>query len=112
MNNQGVISIGIKLPIIKQGDNLRKLVVDSVINSADINDKDIIGITESIVARCEGNYVTVDEIAEETERLFGKYAIIQIAFPIYSRNRFSMILKGVARACKAIIFMCPPSDEV
>jgi len=112
MSNQGVISMGIKLPIVKQGDNLRKLVVDYVINSAYINDHDIIGITESVVARCEGNYVTVDEIAKETERIFGKNPVIQVTYPIYSRNRFSMILKGVARACKAIIFMCPPSDEV
>ena len=112
MENIGVISIGIKLPIVTQGDDLRKIIVDYVTNSSKINDGDILGITESVVARCEGNYVTVDDIALETERIFGKDAIIQIVCPIYSRNRFSIILKGIAKSCKGIIMKCPVIDEV
>lgn len=111
--NNGVISIGLKCPIIREGDNLRPIIVDSIMKSGvSIDDRDVFGITESIVARAEGNYVTVDDIAAETKRIFGDNAIIQLCFPIYSRNRFSMILKGIARGCKAIIMLTPSRDEV
>lgn len=108
----GVISMGIRCPIIRQGDNLQQIVIDSILKTTELEDGDIIGITESIVARAQGNYVTVDEVAKDTVRLFGKDAEIVLEKPIYSRNRFSMILKGIARAAKKIILIMPPFDEV
>lgn len=123
-NNIGVISMGIKCPIIREGDDLIKIVTESVIDAVGIsfnenypleyllNDKDIIGITESVIARAAGLYVTVDEIAEDIINKFGKDKTIVIANPIYSRNRFSMILKGIARAAKKIILYMPDYDEV
>ena len=140
MNNMsnGVISRGIKAPMIKEGDDLVNIIVDSVINevknvtvthipyyidgvrafnteehiSYDINDKDIIGITESVIARASGQYISVDDIAADIEKKFGKDAELIVDSPIYSRNRFSMILKGIARAAKKIYFIMPPFDEV
>ena len=140
MNNMsnGVISRGIKAPMIKEGDDLVNIIVDSVINevknvtvthipyyidgvrtfnteehiSYDINDKDIIGITESVIARAMGQYISVDDIAADIEKKFGKDAELIVDSPIYSRNRFSMILKGIARAAKKIYFIMPPFDEV
>lgn len=140
MNNMsnGVISIGIKAPMIKEGDDLVNIIVDSVINevknvivtpvpyyiegvrafrteehmSYDINDKDIIGITESVIARAMGQYISVDDIAADIEKKFGKDAFIRLINPIYSRNRFSMILKGIARAAKKLYIIMPPFDEV
>lgn len=140
MNNMsnGVISRGIKAPMIKEGDDLVNIIVDSVINevknvtvthipyyidgvrtfnteehiSYDINDKDIIGITESVIARAAGQYISVDDIAEWIIKKFGPDAELIVDSPIYSRNRFSMILKGIARAAKKIYFIMPPFDEV
>jgi len=119
MKNTGVISMGIKAPIIKEGDDIVNIAVNKLLEATanlhggyDINDKDILGITESVVARALGNYVTVDEVARETEKLFGKDAAILIINPIYSRNRFSMILKGIARGAKRILFAVPYYDEV
>ena len=140
MNNMsnGVISRGIKAPMIKEGDDLVNIIVDSVINevknvtvthipyyidrvrtfnteehiSYDINDKDIIGITESVIARASGQYISVDDIAADIAKKFGKDAELIVDSPIYSRNRFSMILKGIARAAKKIYFIMPPFDEV
>ena len=124
MKNVGVISMGIKAPIVKEGDDLVKIVVDSVLKATkvgseysaiehyNINNKDVIGITESIVARTQGNYVTVDEIALDVIKKFGPAATITLIKPIYSRNRFSMILKGIARAASKIIFVIPDFDEV
>lgn len=108
----GVISMGIQCPIIKEGDNLQQIIVDSIFRSTKLNDGDVIGITESVVARAEGNYVTVDDIAKETIRLFGENAEIKLLYPIYSRNRFSIILKGIARGCKKVILHAPKRDEV
>lgn len=130
MSKTGVISIGIKTPIIREGDDLSKIVVDAVLNATevddridfetkepifyDINDKDIIGITESVVARAYGNYVTVDEIAFDIQKRFNHICeYIVIANPIYSRNRFSMLLKAIARsASKGVIIYMPDFDEV
>jgi len=140
MRNVGVISMGIKCPIIKEGDDLAKIVVKSVLNSTlidtklvevkdektksgwslkevktyDIEDKDVIGITESVVARSLGNYVTVDDIALDIQFKFGgAREYIVVANPIYSRNRFSMILKAIARATtKGVIIHMPDADEV
>lgn len=108
----GRVAMGIQAPIIRQGDDLNKIVIDSILRSTDLQDGDIIGITESVVARAQGNYVTVDEIAAETDRIFGKNAIISLVYPIYSRNRFSMILKGIARSAKRLYIEMPPEDEV
>lgn len=134
MNNTGVKSIGIRTPLIKEGDNIVDIVVDSILKSIqeiskewydcegkqtdfpittyNINDKDIIGITESVVARAAGQYITVDDIAADIEKKFGKDAMICLTYPIYSRNRFSLILKGIARAAKKIIIVMPEYDEV
>lgn len=122
----GVISIGVKTPIIREGDDLVNIVVDSVLDATtkyysypyhdisyyDIDNRDVIGITESIVARSAGNYVTVDEIAVEIEKLIGYARTIYVVNPIYSRNRFSMILKGIARAAKEVVIFMPDFDEV
>ena len=111
MKNIGVISMGIKTPIIREGDNLAQIVVDSVLEASKdfygypyndesfywISDKDVIGITESVVARSLGNYVTVDEIALELQQRYGSARTYVLVNPIYSRNRFSMILKAIAR---------------
>ena len=113
----GTVSRGIRLPIIKQGDDLKKIVVDSVIQAAkedkfNLYDKDVVCLTESIVARAQGNYASCDQIAYDIKRKFpsGEFGVI---FPILSRNRFSVILKGLARGAKKIYLMLSyPSDEV
>jgi len=116
--SKGVISRGISAPLIKEGDNITGIVVNSVLeatktdNGYDINDKDVIGVTESVVARALGQYVFVDDIAADIEKKYGKNASIVLIAPIYSRNRFSMILKGIARAAKKLVFYMPEFDEV
>ena len=113
----GTTSRGIKLPIIKQGDDLAEIVTNSVINAAEnepfaLNDRDVIAITESVVARSQGNYATVDDIASDVNKKFhgGKIGVI---FPILSRNRFAILLKGIARGVDKIYLMLSyPSDEV
>ena len=108
-----VMSIGIECPMIRENDDLVKIVVESVLKSGHpINDRDVIGITESVVARSQGNYVTVDDVARETERIFGPNPTIMLYNPIYSRNRFAMILKGIARGAKKLIIVMPSEDEV
>ena len=110
----GVSSTGLIAPIIREGDNLCQIVCDTVLNAIDnIEDKDIIGITESIVARAQGNYVTVDEVAEDIKKKFNNPENIHVYKPIYSRNRFAMILKAIARAVKDTVFIVMPNvDEV
>jgi len=110
----GVSSTGLIAPIIREGDNLAEIVTDVVLNAIDnIEDGDVIGITESIVARAEGNYVTVDEVAEDIKKVTKNPRIITLFNPIYSRNRFAMILKAFARATKEkIIINMPEVDEV
>lgn len=121
MEKIGVISMGIKAPIVREGDDLADIVVKSVLqatwnghtNKYDLNDKDVLGITESIVARNQGNYVTLDEISEEIKTKFNNPETIVVINPIYSRNRFSMILKAIARAAeKRIVIVMPDFDEV
>ena len=113
----GTISRGIRLPIIKEGDNLANIVVDSVLTASQnepfaINDKDVIAITESVVARSQGNYATVDDIAKDVHDKF-KGGEIGVIFPILSRNRFAILLKGMARGVDKIYLMLSyPSDEV
>lgn len=115
--NVGTISRGIRCPIIKQGDNLRKIVVDSVLEAGKtdgfkLRDKDVIAVTESVVARAQGNYASVEQIGADIQAKFGNNPI-GVIFPIYSRNRFSVLLKGIARGAKKIFLMLSyPSDEV
>lgn len=111
---------GIPCPIIREGDNLVDIVVNSVLDATfipyaaewGICNKDVIGITESVVARAAGQFITVDDIAKDIETKFGKDAAIALVNPIYSRNRFSMILRGIARAAKKVWITMPLKDEV
>jgi len=117
MRSVGVTSRGIRAPIIKEGDDLAKIVTESVIKASkeenfELHDRDVIAVTESVVARSEGNYVTVDDIAFDVKNKM-KSEEIGLVFPILSRNRFSILLKGIARGVKKIYLMLSyPSDEV
>lgn len=110
----GTAAYGLRAPIVKQGDDLVKIVVDTLLNSGlEIKDRDVLGITESIVARCQGNYVTIDEVAEEIRKISNNADVIFVDRPIYSRNRFAMILKAIARAAgKKVFIYMPAVDEV
>lgn len=110
----GTSVYGLRAPIVKQGDDLVQIIVNTVLNSGlEIKDRDVLGITESIVARCQGNYVTIDEVAEEIKQLSNNAKAIAVFKPIYSRNRFAMILKAIARAAGEKVFIkMPPHDEV
>ena len=113
----GTVSVGIRLPIIKQGSDLAKIVVESVLAAEEdgfkIADRDVIAITESIVARSQGNYAKVDDIAQDVKNKFGENAEIGVIFPILSRNRFAILLKGIAKGVKKIYLMLSyPADEV
>lgn len=117
MKTIGTISRGIKAPIIKKGDNLVDIVVDSVLAASEegkfeLQDKDVVAMTEAIVARAQGNYATLEQIATDVRRKTGG-GTVGLVFPIMSRNRFSMILKGIAMGVdKLIIQLSYPSDEV
>ena len=113
----GTVSRGVRCPIIKEGDDLVSIVTDSIILASEeenfpLNDRDVIAITESIVARAQGNYATVDQIATDVKNKV-KSEKIGVIFPILSRNRFAILLKGIAKGVKKIILMLSyPSDEV
>lgn len=113
----GTVSRGIRCPIIREGDQLADIIVDSVLEAAqsegfEIRDRDVIAATESIVARAQGNYASVDDIAEDVKNKLGGETI-GVILPILSRNRFSICLKGMARGAKKIVLMLSyPSDEV
>ena len=113
----GTISRGIRCPIIREKDDLAKIVVDSVISAAnsegfELRNRDVVGITESIVARAQGNYASIEDIKTDVLNKIGKDTI-GVIFPILSRNRFAICLKGIAKAAKKIILMLSyPSDEV
>ncbi|MBO7208442.1 MAG: coenzyme F420-0:L-glutamate ligase [Clostridia bacterium] len=113
----GTVSRGIRCPIIRKDDDLAKIVTDSVLEAAqfenfDINDRDVISITESIVARAQGNYATVDDIASDVNNKLGG-GTVGVIFPILSRNRFAICLKGIAKGVKKVVLMLSyPSDEV
>ena len=103
----GVISRGIRGPIIREGDDIVDIVVNSVYASeqADgytLQDRDVIAVTESVVARAQGNYVTVDQVAQDIRNKFPAKKL-GLVFPILSRNRFSMCLKGIARAMDEVV---------
>lgn len=114
----GTISRGIKAPIIREGDNIAEIVVDSVLKAMEedkfeMHDRDIIAVTESVVARADGNYCTVDDIARDIRFKFGEDATIGVLFPILSRNRFAICLRGIARAAKKVVVQLSlPADEV
>ena len=113
----GTMSLGIRCPIIRKGDDLSSIATNSVIDAVKsiglaIEDRDVIALTESIVARADGNYASVDDIAADIKNKF-KDNTIGVIFPILSRNRFSICLKGIARGAKKIVLMLSyPSDEV
>lgn len=117
MRKVGTISMGIRCPIFKQGDDLTSIVPNCVFDALDslnlkVEDKDVIAITESVVARVDGNYCSVDDIANDIKNKFGDNPI-GLIFPITSRNRFAILLKGIARGAKKIVLMFSyPSDEV
>lgn len=115
----GTIAMGVRLPLIRENDDIVTIIYNSIINSSiesgfAVNDNDIIAITESLVARAFGNYVTVDDIADDITHKFGINSVIGVYCPIFSRNRFSLILKGIARAAKEVVLFFPNNgiDEV
>lgn len=113
----GVISRGIKAPIIREGDDMIKIAADSVCAAMEqdgfrLRDRDVIAVTESVVARADGNYASVDDIASDVRAKLGG-GTAGLIFPILSRNRFAICLRGIARGCKKIVLMLSyPSDEV
>lgn len=113
----GTVSRGIRCPIIREGDNLAEIVVNSVLEAAEcegfaLRDRDVISVTESIVARSQGNYATIEDIAADVKNKLGG-GTIGVMFPILSRNRFAICLKGIAMGAKKIVLMLSyPSDEV
>lgn len=117
MKTIGTISRGIKAPIIKKGDDLVSIVVDSVLAASEegkfeLQDRDVVAMTEAIVGRAQGNYATLDQIAKDVRTKTGG-GTVGLIFPILSRNRFSMLLQGIARGVdKLIIQLSFPSDEV
>ena len=113
----GTISRGIRCPIIREGDDLVEIVVNSVLEAAEsegyqMRDRDVVAMTESIVARAQGNYASVDAIAADVRAKLGGETV-GVIFPILSRNRFAICLRGIARGCKKVVLMLSyPSDEV
>lgn len=113
----GTVSRGLRAPIIRQGDDLAAIVVDSVLAAAKsegfaLRDRDVVAVTEAVVARAQGNYATIEQIAEDVRNKFGEETV-GVLFPILSRNRFAICLKGIASGCKKVVLMLSyPSDEV
>ena len=111
----GTVSRGIRCPIIREGDDLAQIVVTSVLEAAEsegyaLRDRDVIAVTESVVARAQGNYAGIDAIAKDVKAKLGGETI-GVIFPILSRNRFSICLRGIARGAKKIVLMLSyPSD--
>ena len=113
----GTVSMGLRAPIIRQGDDMVKIVTDTVIDAINEEglaprDRDVVCMTEAIVARAQGNYATVDNIATDVKNKFGGETV-GVIFPILSRNRFAICLRGIAKGCKKVVLMLSyPSDEV
>ncbi|MBQ9843315.1 MAG: coenzyme F420-0:L-glutamate ligase [Oscillospiraceae bacterium] len=113
----GTVSMGVRAPIIREGDDLAKIVTGSILDAIredglTPHDRDIVAMTESIVARAQGNYCTVEDIAADVRAKFGGETV-GVIFPILSRNRFSICLRGIAKGCKKVVLMLSyPSDEV
>lgn len=113
----GVISRGVRAPIIREGDDIVAVVCDSVERAMredgfELHERDVVAVTESVVARADGNYATIDDIAADVRAKLGG-GTVGVVFPILSRNRFAICLKGIARGCKKVVLMLSyPSDEV
>ncbi|HAG57357.1 MAG TPA: F420-0--gamma-glutamyl ligase, partial [Ruminococcaceae bacterium] len=113
----GTVSRGIRAPIIREGDDIAKIVADSVLSAAkndsfSIGDRDVIAVTEAVVARAQGNYATTKQIAADVKAKFPD-GVLGVIFPILSRNRFAICLKGIAMGVKKMVLMLSyPSDEV
>ncbi len=114
----GTVSRGVRAPIIREGDNIVDIVVESVLAAAkdgeyEIRDRDVVAMTEAVVARAQGNYATVDDIAQDVKNKFGEGATVGVIFPILSRNRFAICLRGISKGVKKVVLMLSyPSDEV
>ncbi len=114
----GTVSRGVRAPIIREGDNIVDIVCESILAAAEdggyeLRDRDVVAMTEAIVARAQGNYATVDDIAFDIKNKFGEGATVGVIFPILSRNRFAICLRGIAMGAKKIVLMLSyPSDEV
>ena len=117
MRTIGTVSRGVRAPIIRNGDNIAEIVTNCILESSrvegiPVKDRDIVAMTEAIVARAQGNYATIDDIAADIKAKFGGETV-GVIFPILSRNRFSVCLTGIARGAKKIVLMLSyPSDEV
>ena len=113
----GTVSMGIRCPIIREGDNLEQIVTESVLEAVasekmSLRDRDVIAVTESVVARAQGNYCSVDDIAQDVREKTGGETV-GVIFPILSRNRFAICLRGIAKGVKKVVLMLSyPSDEV
>ena len=113
----GTVSMGVRAPIIRQGDDLVEIVTNSILDAVKYDgvtprDRDIVAMTEAIVARAQGNYASVDDIAEDVRAKFGGETL-GVIFPILSRNRFAICLRGIAKGCKKVVLMLSyPADEV
>ena len=113
----GTVSMGVRAPIIREGDDLVQIVSGCILDAMKEDgltprDRDVVAMTESIVARAQGNYVDVDTIAEDVRRKFGGDTV-GVIFPILSRNRFAICLRGIAKGCKKVVIMLSyPADEV
>ncbi|MBQ1580613.1 MAG: coenzyme F420-0:L-glutamate ligase, partial [Firmicutes bacterium] len=112
----GTVSRGVRAPIIREGDDIVKIVTDSILAASDggkdLRDKDVVAVTEAVVARAQGNYVGVEDIAADVRAKFpsGEFGVV---FPILSRNRFAICLRGIAKGAKKIwLQLSYPSDEV
>ena len=117
MRSIGTVSMGVRAPIVKKGDDLAQIVVDSIASAVEndnvvIKDHDVIGVTEAVLARTQGNYATTDQIATDVKSKFDG-EVVGLILPILSRNRFSMLLKGIAKGVKKLVIQLSyPSDEV
>ena len=117
MKTVGTVARGIRAPLIKSGDNIAQIVVDSVLTAAKLDGfelkyRDVIGVTEAVVARAQGNYASCDQISADIRSKYPD-GTLAITFPILSRNRFSNLLKGIAGGCdKLYIMLSYPADEV
>ena len=105
----GTVSMGIRAPIIREGDNLSQIVTDSIQQAMQFDgltprDRDIVAMTEAIVARAQGNYASVEDIAQDVRNKFGGETV-GVIFPILSRNRFAICLRGIAKGCKKVFLM-------
>ena len=113
----GTVSRGVRAPIIRQGDDIAQIVIDSVLDAVKaenitLHDRDVIAVTEAVVARAQGNYASVDDIAADVKEKLGGETV-GVIFPILSRNRFAVCLRGIAKGAKKIVLMLSyPSDEV